>query len=185
MILSLSSEALLNAAIALVVTVQAWIAFRIWRPKIVIYTSLTTRPKPGGYNEVDLDIGNLSPVGLWIESLEIVDIHPFTGKKGAPLVVRIEKVAPAFAPIHFPCTEHTYDACPDRAGPSKRVIAKVQIRVRYRAFDKLRESPWRPFFIDQDRKHANTVKPWDQVTDNNRKAVTDHAHKFEASARYE
>ena len=66
-------QGLQNGIIAIAIAAQFWVAFRVWKPRTEVYVRiLLERVEAAVGKAAPLEISNLSPTGVWAESMWIM-----------------------------------------------------------------------------------------------------------------
>lgn len=106
---------LLTAAIAVAAVAQAFIAYRLWRPQVLIRVRLRVEPPQPNAKRADsitgkgyIDVSNLSPLGIWIEKFDVT--AQWNGQLGLPTVILSKELIAAYNMRAFPVEKSIFEA---------------------------------------------------------------------------
>lgn len=141
---------LLTAAISVAACAQAFIAYRIWRPKVEIFMELHTphlvgktvsigkEKQSGGVGKAFLNVTNLSPVAIWLGRMTI--IHKEIARKKlryADLPYRwwVNKVILPGQTHVEEIASRIYNAIQEEGKPTIFYAQRVEVKIYYRVHE--------------------------------------------------
>lgn len=171
-LLNFPVDTLVSILLLIIVALQAYIALRIWRPKIEIFTQLEVVPsKQQTASGIEFVVANLSSIGIWVDRMEIIEMDPLSGKRGELHKVRVGIVVAASSKGRYICGRDLYAACAHRA-IAQRVETTLRVRARYRALGKWRHTDWQRYYVNLKSYIAVDIKLWEDVEEDYRQRKT-------------
>jgi hypothetical protein len=143
-----SAQDWFNLAVALAIVTQAYIAYRIWRPRIEVYARIwVDQIKEAIPRKAQLDIANLSATGIWVEEVSINAEEAGLQIKAPTLNKPLGVLVPAFRNKRVRCDGYLYEAFLGTGTTCSRYVGKVNLRLRYRARRRWQHTRWETYLL--------------------------------------
>jgi hypothetical protein len=141
-----NTRLLLSALITVAIFGQLYVAYRVWKPRTEVYVRIFVEQVEAAVGRAArLEIANLSPTGVWVESMWIMAKEKGT-KKRTPIDSHpIERLVPAFKSIRVPCDKPLYEAFKQTGKIKDKYLGWAWVRVRYRAHGRWQNTRWERF----------------------------------------
>ena len=139
-------QGLQNGVIAIAIAAQFWVAYRVWKPRTEVYVRIfLEKIEAAAGRAAQLEIANLSPKGVWVESMWIMAKEEGTKKRTPMDSHPIERLVPAFKSIPVPCGKLLYEAFRQTGRFKEKYLGWAWVRVRYRAHGRWQNTRWERF----------------------------------------
>lgn len=135
--------AVLTFFIAVAACAQAFIAYRMWRPRAEIFLDLVDLKQPDVTPfELNIQISNLSNIGIWVEAIELI-VEDVTEQLVGKLASEPERtVVPPYTAVTRIFHEPVVRAYPEEKMMTAFGKAVVRVRAVYRAHGSLHRTKW-------------------------------------------
>jgi hypothetical protein len=142
----------LSALVAVAIFGQLYVAYRIWRPRVEIFG----KPAKEELGRLGLVVANLSPVGVWLESLEFIVQDWVSNKRGNLTTVHPRTVLPPTSEKHILVHKEVIEACPVGVSGSDYTSIRLWVRIVRRVHERWRTTGWHAWEM---RIRANDMHP--------------------------
>jgi hypothetical protein len=160
-----------NFLVAIAVLLQAYVALKLWRPRVELFFELIQQKSSMSSFELFVHVANLSGVGIFIEALEIVVTDLISKETGVPHRFLMRSVFPPYADKSTECQQAVLQAHPDgKADDHGYRHSRVQVSLLYRVHSKWFDTPSKKYIatigvfdipsLGEERSLLDRMGPW-------------------------
>jgi hypothetical protein len=153
-------QGLQNGVIAIAIAAQFWVAYRLWRPKVEIFLDLVDFKlyEHSTLGKLDVQISNLSNIGIWVEAIELVvqDVKRLLVGKLTSEPART--VVPPYTAVTRFLHEAALRAYPEELGTTAFDKAVVSVRARYRVHGRWHRTKWQTYSLELSMAGIRNLK---------------------------